>query len=869
MFATMLRPARGGRGQLHPRKLYMWLMCALAGIAPLVGEAMPATGDKSADVLEFDPVFLPGGVDSVDLGRFSAGNHVAPGSYRVNIYLNGDPHGSETLRFESASPSESASACLSGEFLRRLGVLLPDDAREAACIDLPKSVSSAKVRFDTGEQRLDISVPQASLRKQARGYVDPSRWDDGITAGTLNYNLNVSRLRGRGRMEQSGYLGLIGGLNIGGWQFRHQSSLQWSDDEKALAWQNLRNYAQHDLSSLRSRLTIGDFITNGELFNAVALRGIQVASNDQMLPESQQGYAPVVRGIASSNAAVTIRQNGYVIYETNVAAGPFRIDDLYPAGYGGDLEVTVREAGGQEQSFSVPYGSVTRLLRPGTSRYSVAAGQYRDAEGGAHPVVLQGVWQRGLSNRVTAYGGALLAKDYQAAQLGAALSTGLGAFGLDVTHARTRLHSGVSSLQYYYPLGGGLIKPLRGVTRRGDSLRLSYSKTIAATGTNMSLAASRYSSGGYMSLHDALQSHDYGVVDLMRQRSSVQLAISQTVGNGSLYLSGSAQNYIGRGGVDSQFQFGYNGATRWFSYSISASRSRSGAGSMDNRAFVSLSIPLGGGSFELGSGLGRDGTDGHISFSRAMGEEASYGASLSRDVEGAMAWSVNGNYRSPLAVLTGSASGGKGYRQTALGAMGAAVVHAGGITLGQSAGDTIALVRAKDAAGAGIGMLPGARLNGRGYAIVPYLMPYRRNEIELNPQDISADVELLEGSHEVVPRSGAVVMAAFATRKGRVAVIDLKPAGSLAIPFGSDVFDSAGQHVGVVSQGARALVRGIAQEGRLTVRLDEKRTCHFHYKLPSENSKRGAGRDYVHMEAECDVSAGLVEAKIKGRGLQR
>ena len=47
-----------------------------------------------------------------------------------------------------------------------------------------------------------------------------------------------------------------------------------------------------------------------------------------MLPPSLQGYAPEVSGIAKTNAKVTISQSGRIIYETNVPAGPFRIQGL-------------------------------------------------------------------------------------------------------------------------------------------------------------------------------------------------------------------------------------------------------------------------------------------------------------------------------------------------------------------------------------------------------------------------------------------------------------------------------------------------------------------------------------------------------------
>lgn len=88
-----------------------------------------------------------------------------------------------------------------------------------------------------------------------------------------------------------------------------------------------------------------------------SLRGIRLASDDRMLPGSLRGYAPVVRGWPEVTPVVTVRQNGNIIYETTVPAGPFSISDLYPSGYGGDLTVTVTESDGQTRVLSC------RLLR--------------------------------------------------------------------------------------------------------------------------------------------------------------------------------------------------------------------------------------------------------------------------------------------------------------------------------------------------------------------------------------------------------------------------------------------------------------------------------------------------------------------------
>ncbi|MBA1988956.1 fimbria/pilus outer membrane usher protein, partial [Escherichia coli] len=84
-----------------------------------------------------------------------------------------------------------------------------------------------------------------------------------------------------------------------------------------------------------------------------------------------------IRGIAKSNAEVTVEQNNYVIYRTFVQPGAFEINDLYPTSNSGDLTVTIKESDGSEQKFVQPFSSVALLQREGHLKYSLSAGEYR------------------------------------------------------------------------------------------------------------------------------------------------------------------------------------------------------------------------------------------------------------------------------------------------------------------------------------------------------------------------------------------------------------------------------------------------------------------------------------------------------------
>ena len=52
----------------------------------------------------------------------------------------------------------------------------------------------ASSSVDGGTLEWSASVPQVYMNQATRGYVDPAFWDDGITAGLLNYNFSTSSI---------------------------------------------------------------------------------------------------------------------------------------------------------------------------------------------------------------------------------------------------------------------------------------------------------------------------------------------------------------------------------------------------------------------------------------------------------------------------------------------------------------------------------------------------------------------------------------------------------------------------------------------------------------------------------------------------
>jgi outer membrane usher protein len=857
---------------------------AAAANGATASSADPA--DPSGSTADFDRSLLAGaGQNTTDLSRFEHGNPVTPGNYDTDVYLNNVWVGRRSVRFAATPDSPSAKACVDRDLLDQLGLHPPKLSADTlvrlkdptACVHIDSLIPGATMTFDMTQLRLDTSVPQAYLSKMPRGYVSPEYWDAGVPAALLNYNFNSYHSDSQGVSQTTSYLGLNSGLNIGLWHLREDATVNWqsatANTPARRKWQNIDAYIQRDLPSLRALLTLGDSYTDGAIFDSYGIRGVQLASDDRMLPQSLQGYAPVVRGVAQTNAKVTVRQNGVVIYETTVSPGPFSLDDLYPTGYGGNLAVTVTEADGRVTTFTVPYASVAQLLRPGITRFDVVAGELRDATINDKPAVVQATLQHGFSNLLTGYAGLVGSQGYAAALIGAAIDTRYGAFAMDITQANARIPGYA--------------------TQSGQSVRLTYSKILTSTNTTLSVAAYRYSTGGFLSLTDAEQAREYAregisafnvtpqttiptidgvpvqsvltpaqqaalngsafttnpiisATGVERQRNNFTLSLAQPLGanGGSIYTNVTASDYWNRNGNDTQFQIGYNNHFHRLSYNISATRAVDPLGRYENEYFLSFSLPLGSSghapTFTLNlTHAPEGGSQDQAMVNGVFGSQSqyNYGATASHSSDGGgTSGSVFGGYRSPYAVFNASYGVGAGYSQASASVSGSVIAHPGGVTLGQPIGDTVGIVYVPGAEGAHINNAAGARVDRFGYAVVPYLVPYSLNTIQVDPKGLPLDVQLDATSAQVAPYAGAVVMLKFKTEAGRTVIFSTHLENGDALPFGTQLFNEKDMPLGVIGQAGVALVRGVNQSGLLTARWQDDKgaahSCSFKYTLP-------------------------------------
>jgi outer membrane usher protein len=804
----------------------------------------------------FNPAFLEQ-IDSdtevTDLSAFaSKAGGQRPGVYMVDVYVNKNIVDHREIEFIT-NPDKTAFSkgdttglipCLSDEALSTYG-LKTDAARAQAnkdnppapvnaaatekCSSLLQSIPAAKTTFDFENQRLDITIPQMLMSSAARGYVDPSLWDEGIPALLLNYNFSGATGNDN---QDSYYLNLRSGLNLGAWRLRNYST--WNDNNGERTFNNVNTYVQRSIAPLKAALTLGDGYSNADVFDSVQFRGAQLASDDDMVPDSLKNFAPVIRGIAKTNAQVTIEQNGYTVYQTYVTPGAFEITDLYPSSDGGDLTVKIKEEDGTTQTFIQPYASVPILQREGHTKFSMTAGQYRNGYGSEKPEFGQFTLINGFGKGITLYGGMQGTQNYAAAAVG--IGQNLGAFGavsFDVTQARTQLPEGVTS--------------------QGQSYRFLYAKTFAETDTDFRVVGYRYSTSGFYSLDDSVmlndEDTDYSDFNIQtHKRSRLEGSINQQLGEkgGSLYLTASLQDYWGDSSKEQTLQAGYSNNWNGISYNIAWSDNKMADADHDRQISLSVSVPLdrwlksSWANYSISHDTnGRVQQNAGISGSLLDDNNLNYSVSQGYTNQGeGNSGNANLNYQGQYGNSNVGYSYSKDQHRLNYGLQGGVVAHSEGITLSQPLGETVVLVAAPGADNTKVLNNTGVKTDYRGYAVVPYISPYRRTRVSLDTTSVGDKVEIEESAKDVIPTRGAVVRARFSARVGYRVMMTLTRADGKPLPFGATVallVEDAKQdsNAGIVGEQGVTWLSGLPEKGTLVAQWGKGagQQCNINYQL--------------------------------------
>lgn len=466
------------------------------GLISLAGSALGAADiEFNTDVLDLTDR------TNIDLSQFARSGFILPGTYSMVVQINGQPIAEQPVAFYPPDNDPKGSqACLSHSLVEQLGLKVSEADKLAwwkggECLDI-QSLPGMDVQGDLASSTLSINLPQAYLEYSAINWDPPSRWDEGVPGLLFDYSLTAQSnyQRNDGNRKNLSGNGTVG-ANAGAWRLRAdwqgrvESGRQEAAGPQKLEWS--RYYAYRAIPALRARLLVGENYLYSDLFDSFRFTGAALNSDESQLPPNLRGYAPEVVGVAKTNAKVIISQQGRVLYETLVAAGPFRIQDLQDA-VTGKLDVRIEEQDGVVNSFQIDTAGVPYLTRPGQVRYKLAAGRPSNLQYGADGDFFgTGEFSWGISNGWSLFGGGMTDNNYRAVSVGEGRDLlAFGAVSLDVTQSRAHVWN---------------------ETLSGKSYRLQYSKNFEEYDSQVTFAGYRFSEKNFLSMSEYLDARHYGL----------------------------------------------------------------------------------------------------------------------------------------------------------------------------------------------------------------------------------------------------------------------------------------------------------------------------------------------------------------------
>lgn len=757
--------------------------------------------------------------NTVDLTRFVSPNYMMPGHYFMSISVNNTLFPEQAIDYYSSDTEATVTeACLPLSIVETLGIkasVIKDLTfwKSGQCANL-STIDGLTLRSDMSSATIFLNIPQAWLSHVDANWTPISSWDVGINGAMLDYNANssISRDHMGNQFRQTSGNGTAG-LNLGAWRLR--GDFQGSRYDSAtgsnqqFTWSSL--YAYRPIPEWGAKLTVGESYMNSNVFDSFRYSGIDLSSDDQMVPPNLRGYAPEVTGVARSNARITVRQGQRVLYETTVPSGPFRIQDLNGA-VSGALDVEIVEAGGETQRYQVQTANVPYLSRPGRIRYKASIGQpifYDHATAG--PLFAMGEASWGINNEWSLYGGTLLTQGYSANALGVGRNLySFGVISADVTHSAAQI-PGAS-------------------TAAGNSLRINYAKRFDSIDAEISFAGYRFSQEKFMTMdqyidarqHFGWRSNNKSMYTVLASKAFLDTGIS---GN----LSFTHQDYWNRKSSETLNLFLSRYLTSgWMaggSTSLALSRSQYQQ-RKDTSLSVSLTVPFG-----ATSRVGFDVyTSGGKSRQRATysdySNSSSYQVSASHDADGP---GTDGyySYRGQAGEVNVNASyQGNGDSNVGVSVQGGVTATAAGVAAHGAAynGGTRLMIDTDGVAG--VPLQNGEeRSNSLGVAVIPAVNSYYKTDVRVDIDNLPDDVEAKTSVAQATLTEGAIGYRKLLMSQGAKSMVIISLPDGTHPPFGTTVTDKDGRQVAMIDDKGFTYLTGIRPSVSFYAQWGQSKKC--------------------------------------------
>ncbi|EKS6729186.1 fimbrial biogenesis outer membrane usher protein [Enterobacter mori] len=787
--------------------LALFVRAVIYGALPLL--LLDATTLHAREVT-FDTDILKSRGLGADLNRyFAEAPRFLPGTHSVSVKVNGNDRGVAAVRF-----NEDGALCVDNDFLEFAGIMPQSIKASETCHDIRSDFPQAVVNALPNQEAIELYLPEEAINSLS---ADIKNFQHGGTAGLLNYSLFSTRNEYSGS-DSSRYsqASLEAGFNALDWSLR--SSYIVTDDDGTRNAESLYTYAEHVIVPLRLTMQVGQINAMSDVLNGVPITGVQFMPTRGL---QKEGSGVSVAGLArTSQARVEVRQNGRLIYNTLVPAGPFRLDDVPMVRSNVDLDVTVVESDGSSNHYIIPASAVKarNLSRP--AGLTLSAGVVRDVDSDySDPTVFNVSDGWGIFPWMNLYASGVVAEDYQAAGGRTEFMVSEN-WGISTTMAASKAQFGESK--------SGVKNEVQTDYSLNESIGLS--------------ASVAHYSGDYRELTDAMDD-DYEGYD-----NSYSTNIRWSTPLAGTFSAGFSYNQSAGEGDDSRYILLSWGQT--FKYASVNVNWQSAVGSTsdddqdDDLFYVNLSIPLGG-SQSLSSYMRKQGdrTSYGVANSGALSENTHYYISADRDQE-SKENSFNGNINTNLHYTQLGIGGGtsgdnqRNYNATLTGGI---AMHKDGVTFSPYAiKDTFAIAKLSEPkAGVEITTPQGTVWTDRwGQAVVPGLNEWRNSRIEVNANKLPQSMTLANGTKYVAAAHGSVSEVSFKVLNSRRVMLRIKQADGKPLAKGLSVEDAKGNYVVTVVDDGHVFLNDADQIAALyAVNDDNQRLCKLDYTLSDKKDE--------------------------------
>lgn len=659
------------------------------------------------------------------------------------------------------------------------------------------AVPGLAYRIDRGQLKLLVTAPTGAFDASSVKMTDAPLVPPNAAAPGAYVNYDFSGVRDAGG---SSYGGLLEGVAFNRWGALSSGMAVVGDGTGHHAVRT-ETYFRRDMPAGMEALVIGDTIGSGGAWSRpVRYGGVRYSRDFSLAPGYVVTPMPTISGSAALPSTVDVLVNSQKQSTSNLPIGPFALTNVPVVNGAGEVNVVVRDLRGVETVISQSYYASPSLLAAGLSDFSIEAGSLRENFGtvsnGYGPVFAAGTYRYGFTPAITGGARVELQRTRQAA--------GVDATALLGTFAVVRGAAALSRTSDSDPSGGAsgtrwLAAVERVTPSGGGSAQLEHFSSgfrpFAAVAQE-TRPRDRLQVGGGMPLGagvNAGASYTWQTTwDGDRfALAAVNLGVKLPA---NIYLSAYASMQVG--------------ATRGWS------------------AGLNLLMPLES-HIALSSSTRRN-TDGttatSVQATRASPQGPGWGWSVAAsDVPGQLARAkalINTN-SGQLSAEANAAKNGNAVRLGANGSIG----WLEGLAFASRRIDqgAFAVVSVGDLAGVAVSRSNqvAATTNSHGLALVTGLLPYEKNQLTINAEDLPMDVDV-SGTREVlVPYARSGVVVKFPVKRSRNALVVLHRPDGTDVPAGARVRVTPGGHEFVVARRGEVYLMDVQMENQIEVRFKE------------------------------------------------